>query len=326
MGMLPMPQLAPNFCKDRIRMETNFKSVSLICLYLIFDVFSPQYSFPNPKFTLSQLPDTGWHSIFVSGINDLGKVVGTLAESNISTSNRHIFIWDRIDGIVDIGSLLPYENSSGSDINNSGQIVGYEWNSFPYQEHAFLYDETTGLIEIGTLLNMNWARSRPEKINNIGLVTGWATIGPGDSDFHAFVWTAADGLTDMTPELQPDTTSQDCNDSGSAVGSLTVGESGGYSSLFVWNNFNEIKVLGQIAGYDTLGYAINNNNQAVGCLYDNAWTFIPFMLDVDGSLTFLGSLTPISTSNHTIPLAINDRSQIVGHSWTLYGRRAFLWV
>jgi probable HAF family extracellular repeat protein len=61
-------------------------------------------------------------------INDLEQVVG-YSNASYDSNREHAFLWDRVNGIVDLTTLLP-ENSGwqrldyAAYINNNGQIVG----------------------------------------------------------------------------------------------------------------------------------------------------------------------------------------------------------
>lgn len=78
----------------------------------------------------------GIHS-FGYAINDLDQIVG---KSLLSNSEQHAFLWDSINGMVDLNTLI--DPSSGwvlqqsTDINNHGDIVGY--GTINGETHAFL--------------------------------------------------------------------------------------------------------------------------------------------------------------------------------------------
>src|SRR4028119_791428 len=87
------------------------------------------------------------------GINDLGHVVG---ESPLGGcyegSIIHAFLYK--DGqMKDLNTLMGIDSSFytiATDINDSGQIVGNDYNS-NWEPHAFLYDSTNGMKDLGTL-------------------------------------------------------------------------------------------------------------------------------------------------------------------------------
>ena len=74
-------------------------------------------------------------------INDLGQVVGT---SNTAIGAAHAFIWDKIAGMVDLNNLTDsmagWELAAATDINESGQIVGY--GTFNGETHGYLLSKS----------------------------------------------------------------------------------------------------------------------------------------------------------------------------------------
>ena len=97
--------------------------------------------------------------------------------------------------------------SAPSDINNSGQVVGY--GEIGGDALAFFWSPSTGMVELGTLAS---GETEANAINELGQVVGYSFVG---GDFHGFVWTAEDGMIDLGVEE-----ADDINDSGQIVGGV----------------------------------------------------------------------------------------------------------
>jgi probable HAF family extracellular repeat protein len=121
-------------------------------------------------------------------INDAGQVIGTSLLADGATT--HFFLWSAGTGMQDISSLLGTATSILA-INNSGQIAGTMTTSGG--SHAFLYTPGSGVRDLGTL---GGTSSSPTGLNNLGQVVGTSTTAGGAA--HAFLWTAADGMEDIT--------------------------------------------------------------------------------------------------------------------------------
>ena len=113
----------------------------------------------------------GTYSIAID-VNDFGHVVGTSTRS-ANNSDYHAFLWK--DGqMTDLGSLDGGSNKGGG-INNSGQVVGYEYSSRTGAARAFLYQNGV-MVDLGT-----GEGSAAYDINNNGEIVG----GVG---FNAFLY------------------------------------------------------------------------------------------------------------------------------------------
>ena len=75
--------------------------------------------------------------------------------------------------------------SEAYDINNNGQVVGYNSSGGWGNKRAFLWDSTNGMQDIGTL---GGAVSIAYGINDFGKVVGSAQISSSPEITHAFLW------------------------------------------------------------------------------------------------------------------------------------------
>src|SRR5436309_1559635 len=90
---------------------------------------------------------------------------------------------------IDLGTLGGSQ-SSASDVNTSGQVVGAS------NGRALLWTQAGGRIDLGTL--GGWA-SKVAAVNADGQVAGSSALGGPYSQTHAFLWTPAAGMIDLDP-------------------------------------------------------------------------------------------------------------------------------
>ena len=110
-------------------------------------------------------------------VNNSGQVVGTAFYGGITPASglRRAFLYSN-GAISDLGILPGFARSTGTDINDLGQVVGYSDLGGGYGgggNRAFLYSD-------GELRNLNdlippdsgWTLSNAEAINNNGQIAG----------------------------------------------------------------------------------------------------------------------------------------------------------
>ncbi len=237
----------------------------------------------------------------------------TLANAGTTTS-PDISVWDRVNGF----NYIPMNsaNSVGSAINNNGVVVGAGTVSGLSQ--AFIWRPGPGAQFLSSL-GSGW--SVATGVNDSGAVVGFSYNSANQQ--HAFLWTQAAGMQDLTPNLTSTSgaTATAINSSNQVVGyyypngsRLPVG--------FSWTQAGGLQDLGPSG---TLVEAINDSGTIVGQApnasgykHAFAWTQAAGMKD-------LGTLGgTVSTA-----LSVNKNGWVVGTSLTNSGTgqlHAFLWT
>lgn len=195
-------------------------------------------------------------------INNSGQVVGS---SGAGVGIEHAFLYS--GGVMnDLGSLKG--SSWGTDINDSGQVVGYSDSATG--RHAFLY--TGGIMtDIGTLGgNFSYATS----INNLGQVVGTTYIAEGPDSQRAFLYSNG-VMTNLGTLGSSGSEANGINDLGQVVG-LTykpddLGVQKARAFLYsggVMTDLNDLLPTGS-GWYLFQASAVNNNGQIVGYGWHN---------------------------------------------------------
>jgi len=164
---------------------------------------SRAYVIENGKTTY--LGTTGGKETHGYGINDKGEVVGTadtLQKTKAGMVITHGFIWDKKNGMRDIGSLGGVACEAMA-INNMSQIVGQSQlpvtltpspnangpDDLDYlTPHAFLW-QNGHIYDLNTLAiskPAGWRLECATSINDHGVIVGWGHIGKG---MHGFMLT-----------------------------------------------------------------------------------------------------------------------------------------
>lgn len=123
---------------------------------------------------LAMPSNMNWSSAY--GINDAGVVVG---DGRLANGTFRGVIWNA-DGTVTMLGTLGGSSSQATDVNNSGEVVGFASLASGYQ-HAFSVIGGT-MIDLGTLGGSSYAYG----VNASGEVVGYSYLADGDQ--HAFLY------------------------------------------------------------------------------------------------------------------------------------------
>jgi probable HAF family extracellular repeat protein len=200
--------------------------------------------------------------------------------------------------VTDLGTLPGYNNSYGTAINSSGQVVGVA-NSSSGTAQAFIYSngKMTGL---GMLpgLTMSWAYG----INDSGQVVGGSSTSTGQAQ-EAFLY-ANGTMTGLTFGSSA-SWAYGINNNGQVVGEAEYNP-GNEPVLY---SSGKVTGLGTIGGQLGEAYAINASGIAVGTAATTSQ--VPMTYDAflsNGTMTDLGSLG----SGGSQANAINATGEVVG--------------
>jgi probable HAF family extracellular repeat protein len=140
---------------------------------------------------------------FANAINDTNQVVGMqMAISNEiyvdGVVGNPATLWD--GGVATYLGYLGGTQSSGLDINNLGEIVGYSFGTGNSKQYAFLWrdgviTDLNSLLDLSTI-DAGWSLSIARAINNNGWIVGDA-YNSRTNETHAF-------LLSVTPVPEPE--------------------------------------------------------------------------------------------------------------------------
>lgn len=245
-------------------------------------------------------------------INNSGQVI-----VNSGTSGSYqVSIWTRLGGAQSIA--LTGNNNGGEDINASGSIVGAGDPPQSSNLQAFLAHTGTGVQWLGTL---GGPLSAGMGLNNQGDVVGLSYTAA--SKQHAFLWTSATGMQDLTPSLTSlgGAVATAINSSSQVVGYYFP--NGSNNTLgFTWSQAGGMQNIGA-AG--TLVFAVNDSGTVVGQTPNSQGAPHAFSWTSSGGIKDLGTLGGSQSS----ALAINSLGWIVGNTMTNAGDgllHGFLWT
>jgi probable HAF family extracellular repeat protein len=191
-----------------------------------------------PTYDVVGVVEDGTNTPVGRGLNETGTIVGW------SGYPLKAFRWDE-GAFTALPGLAGDLHRVASDVNDAGVVVGHSgYETIEPPQHAVRWID--GVPEdLGTLPGDT--TSHAEGLNETGTVVGSSSNG-GDS--HAFVWTEADGMIDITPTARL-AQAYDVNESGQVAGYADA-------RAFVWED-GQITYLGVPAGFAySAAFAIND--------------------------------------------------------------------
>jgi probable HAF family extracellular repeat protein len=290
--------------------QVTMKNMNKLGMAAVFTVMLSGMMFGQKIFTVVPVPGTSPNAVI--SINNNGQVV-----VNMGTNNSYqVSIWNRVTGATQIG--LSGTNSGGTAINASGDVVGAGDPSHSGNLQAFNWRPAQGVQWLGTL---GGELSAAGGINASGAVVGLSYTSTNLQ--HAFLWTQAAGIQDITPTLTSvgGATATAINTSNQAAGYYFP--NGARTTMgFTWTQAGGLQAFGP-AG--TLAFAINDAGTVVGQAPNANSNKHAFSYTAAGGVKDLGTLGGSSSS----ALSINNNNWIVGNSLTNNGTgflHGFLWT
>jgi len=215
--------------------------------------------------------------------------------------------------ITNLGTLGG-TNSQVSDINDSGQAVGYSMLADNTTTHGWLYSNGT-LTDLGTLGGTFCSAAG---INNSSQVVGSSNI-TDDVATRAFIYANGE-MTDLGTLGGTNSWARDINDSGQVAGSSGI-TGDGEIHAFLYSGGIMID-LGTLGGGYSEATGINSSGQVVGISYIVGGVYLHAFLYSGGVMTDLGTLG----GTWSFAKGINNLGQVVGYSATADGQtHAFLY-
>jgi probable HAF family extracellular repeat protein len=211
-----------------------------------------------------------------------------------------VSIWNRDGGYQSLD--LNGSNDHAVSINNSNAVAGTGIPSGSTAVAAFL-GEAGGMQWLPSL---GGGLSSANAINDSESIVGYSYTSANQQ--HAFLWTAANGIQDLTPDLTS-------NGGSTATAINSSNEVTGYyypagSTVPVGFLWSQSAGLQQFGTSETLPFAINNSGTVVGQMTNASGQHQAFSWTEAGGFVDLGTLGGTESS----ALGINSSGWIVGTS------------
>jgi probable HAF family extracellular repeat protein len=291
---------------------------------------------------LGTLPEGGYQSV-ATAMNSSGQVVGaalnTIPDANSMQQapigpgafwlwggitppylyQMRAFLWDKQDGMQDLGTLPGGTDAQAIMINESGQVIGFSYTAstqpgacFALATNSFIWEKGKGMTDLG---GFGGTCTLATALNSKGQIVGEG-FRTGDQSAPAFLWEKG-LLHELGGSLGGDATGAFAiNDLGEAVGFGNLPGNNTFHAT-LWKNVDSITDLGAI-GSDQCSFAgaINARGQIVGSSLSNCngdTGIVRAILYEDGSLFDLNTLIPADSAlSLQYAHAINDRGEISG--------------
>lgn len=267
------------------------------------DVFQRAFLYSNGEMT--DIGTLGGNMSSGYGINYRGQITGS--SFTAGGDSQPAFLYTN-GSMVSLGTLstVPWANSIGRDVNNSGEVVGYSDSDNNYP-HAFLYRNGT-MADLGTLGGL---LSRAYSINDSGQIAGHSEILDSTSSNHAFLYSNST-MIDLGTLGGKESYAYGINNSGQVVGEAYTADR---KVAFLYSNGTMVDLNTLIdprsphARYITLtqAVAINDNGWIVANGYDAS---------IDADHAFLLKLNLVDPPP-TVSLSASPTDQTAGEPITL---------
>jgi probable HAF family extracellular repeat protein len=205
-------------------------------------------------------------------LNDAGQVIGDALGGGFT----HAFIWDSVNGKQPLTPELGIA-SNAFEVNEAGEAAGHWYSTGGDESGGHYWSPSTGMVDIQPLSGVTHVFD----LNEVGQVIGRfcdtaLSIGACTDEFasyFAYVWSPADGLTEMGNPAGTRATPLSINNGGVAVGTV-VDIASGAGSGFVWDSADGMRSLpGFSPGGEAFGSVINDAGVVAGVARDDTGFF-----------------------------------------------------
>jgi probable HAF family extracellular repeat protein len=242
------------------------------------------------------------------GINGSGDVVGW----STGPTGTRAFLYTDAAGMTALPAPAGRPITTARSINATGVVAGVASTGGTDIGHAVRWQ--AGVVrDLGTLGGGDFSEARG--INGTGVIVGSsATSGSGLSGTHAFRFTDAAGLVDLTPTVD-DAHAEGVNDAGQIAG---------------WRNGRAFRLtaatftdLGVPSGFaQSFGVAINATGQVAGHVVSGTGNSERIFRYTNGAMVLLGGL-----GEYNRAFGINANGDVVGTGLPVLGlRQGFLYT
>jgi probable HAF family extracellular repeat protein len=257
---------------------------------------APAYSVQD----LGTLP--GDYSSTAMGINSAGDVVGW----SLGPTGTRAFLYTSAAGMRALAGPAGRPVTTARAVNGTGTVVGNASTGGSDIGHAVRWQAGVPL-DLGTLGAGDYSDARG--VNATGVTVGVShTDGGSLLAVHAFRYTSAAGMVDLTPTAD-DAHAEGINDAGQIVGWRE-----GRAYRLTGTTFTD---LGVAAGFTaSFAYAINSSGQVAGHVISGTGNSEKIFRYTNGAMVVLGGLGEFNRA-----LGINTAGDVVGYGLPVLGLR-----
>lgn len=277
-------------------------------------------------------------------INDLDQVVATYNQYVVDGSDYSLVgvfsvVWSKKDGKI----IIP-QRTCVYDINNLGQVVGYDYDNseafksqYPYEDVQHLFVGFAEAINdsgqvagtrnnkaiictpenIITDLAPQYPISKAIDINQAGHIVGHYNI-TTDTPIRSFFWSKETGFIDIGTLGGNYTYARAINDLGEIVGESQ--NSDGSMEAFIWSPTHEIMGLGIGDGNSSVAQDVNNFSHVLGSISIPGENNPIFIWSKEDGMQFLND-----AETYTVSITIGDGYVVGQKDWGNNEYNATLW-
>jgi probable HAF family extracellular repeat protein len=284
----------------------TLKNENRIAVLAVFALLTSGCAFSGTVFNVITV--TGASPDSLIAVNDSGVVM--------VNSGNQVSTWSRTGGVRTL--VLSGTNNSGAAINNPGDVAGAADPAHSSTAEAYIWYSSGDTQWLGSL---GGGASVAAGINDADAVVGHSYTSAYYQ--HAFLWTAAGGMQDLTPTITSvgGATALAINSANQVVGYYFP--NGSLNTVgFTWTQNGGLLSLGS-AG--TLAFGINDAGTVVGQMIAAGGNLHAFSWTQSAGFTDLGTLGGSQSSALDVNRAgwIVGTSQIVSKNGFQHG---FLWT